>query len=90
MREARQGKVGAKAIKEGQGPGGVDGGNPEAVGHLVTDVRQLGGREVPGDLRGPDVGLGQVDRGVEDVGEGDFLGRAGDSDRDVEVGHEQG
>ena len=88
--EPGKGEVGPQAVEKGERAGRLRRRDPESVRHLVADVGQLGRGEVPGDLDSADIGLGEVDRGVKDIGEGHFLGGTADADRDVEIRHQEG
>jgi hypothetical protein len=88
--QAGQREVGAQAVEQGQRPGLLHRRAPHPVGDLVADEGQVGGREEAGDVLGADVGLVQVDAGVQHVGIGDFLAGAVDLDLDLEVVEQQG
>jgi hypothetical protein len=88
--QAGQREVGAQAVEQGQRPVLLHGRVPDPVGDLVADEGQVRGREEAGDVLAADVGLVQVDAGVQHVGIGDLLAGPVDLDLHLEVVHQQG
>ena len=72
MAQAREAEIGAQPVEQRQRAGLV-GADPQAVGDLVADMRELGRREMARELGGRDLVEAQRMAGIEHIGEGDFL-----------------
>ena len=89
MGEAREREIGPEAVEQRQRHGFARPPHLDAVGQFVADQRQLGGREVPRELRRGHAEHRRAALRVEHVGEGDFLPRRAAIDFDAVVGLEQ-
>ena len=85
--QPRQREVGAQPVEVRQGKG-LGLGEHHAVGDLVADVGQVGGREVAGDVRRL-AGVERHGRPVHHIGEGDLLGGGVHADSRAIVLHQQ-
>ncbi len=87
--EAGEREIGAQRVEQRQ-RARIVGRDPQAVGDLVADVRQLGGGEMAREIGGRDLVEAQRMAGIEDIGEGDFLPPRRRMDLDVIVLDQEG
>ena len=83
MPQPRQAEIDPRAVEQRQGPARPERMVPGAVGDLVADMGELGGREPAAEIGGERPVEAQVVGAVEDVGVGDLA--RGTADRNLDV-----
>jgi hypothetical protein len=86
MAEAGEREIDSEGVEKGERLGGAGARPPGAVGDLVTDLGELGGGKVAGQLGRGD--LAEIDV-AEHIGIGDFLAAAADLDLDVVIAEQE-